>query len=770
METSEGPAVFGLNYNGAVALLKSNVVPGNYPGGYGIQTVSARVSQGLSLVGADVTIWGVPADPSHDAQRFEFHPQAGHYERPASSPAQAKPFISTPTSCPGRPVTTSFQADSWEDPGKFLTASVENDLGGIPNVTEGCERLAFEPSVTVASTSQQASSPTGLGVQIRVPQNEAPNSLATAQVRSTVVSLPPGFAISPSAAGGQAGCSEGQIGIGSNSAPECPAASRLGSVKIKTPLLKEELEGSLYLAQQKANPFNANFALYLAVKGPGFYLKLPGKVEADSTSGQVVASFDEQPQLPYEAVSLTLRSGPNAPLETPSSCGTYTAKVQMTSWASSKPVELESPIKVTEGCNTGGFKPGFKAGTAKPQAGSFSPFNLQVTQAGGESNLSRLKATLPPGLLAKLAGVPLCGDAQAASGDCPAGSQVGVTTIGAGPGPSPIYVPEAGKAPTAVYLGGPYKGAPYSLIVKVPAQAGPFDLGTVVVRNALQIDPFTTQVTAESDPLPQILEGIPISYRDVRVEINRPEFTVNPTSCSQFQVTSTLTSASGQTSSPSAPFAAANCEGLGFEPGLKVQLRGATKRTGRPALKAVLTYPSKGSFANIARAQVNLPKSLFLEQNALDKTCTRPVLLAGACPASTIYGKAKAWSPLLERPLEGNVYLVGGFGYKLPALVADLNGQIRVLLAAKVDSGPNKGLRTTFEAVPDAPVSRFVLEMKGGKKYGLLINSKNLCKGSQQLKAAFTGQNGATDEFEQKIVAGCGGAKSKSKHKKGKSS
>jgi hypothetical protein len=746
----DSPALFAFNATSVPVFLEPVVRPGDY----GISTLSVRTTQAINLYGIRIEFWGNPVDPIHDSLR-EVN------GIPVSNPLPPAAFLRAPTSCPRTPDVFFASVNSWQQPEVEATALVNADPDGTPFVFTGCESLPFEPSVQLAPESKVADSPTGLGVDIKLPQSSAPDGLSTADVKRTTIKFPTGFSISPSAAGGLGSCSEAQIGLGSNVAPSCPEASAIGTVQIKTPLLDEELTGRVYIAQQHANPFGSNYAIYLTAKGPGFYIKLPGQIDADAQTGQVTATIGNQPQLPYEAVAVQLFGGPRAAIVNPTSCGKYLATVEMESWASSNPVSSSVPLEVNGGCNTGGFKPGFKAGTAKPQAGAFSPFNLQVTQADGESNLSRLKATLPPGLLAKLAGVPLCGDAQAASGDCPSGSQVGTTTIGAGPGSSPIYVPEAGKAPTAVYLGGPYKGAPYSLIVKVPAQAGPFDLGTVVVRNALQIDPFTTQVTAESDPLPQILEGIPISYRDVRVEINKPEFTVNPTNCSQFQVASVLTSASGQTSSPSAPFAAANCEGLEFKPSLKVQLKGATKRTGRPALKAVLTYPSKGSFANIARAQVNLPKSLFLEQGALNKTCTKPVLLAGNCPASTIYGKAKAWSPLLERPLEGNVYLVGGFGYKLPALVADLNGQIHVLLASKVDSGPNKGLRTTFEAVPDAPVSRFVLEMKGGKKYGLLVNSESLCKGSQQLKAAFTGQNGAVDNFEGKVVAGCGGKKSK---------
>ncbi len=747
------PALFAFNFLGSIIRFEARVRPGDF----GISVLSAQIPQALPLKGADVTFWGVPADPSHDGQRVD--PET--FSTPTRSTAPLAPLIRNPTSCTKAPQAWSLEAQSWEEPEVNSRVELLQDPEGKPFEFEGCDRLAFSPSTTVEPTARTAGAPLGLTVSIKVPQNEGPNGLATADVKDTVVTLPQGFAISASAAGGQGACSEAQIGIGSNAAPTCPDSSRLGSVRIKTPLLDEELEGSVYLAQQKANPFGSNYAMYLAAKGPGFYIKLPGKVETDPATGQVTAGFRNQPQLPYESIDLRLRSGPTAPLVAPSACGTYQAQVEMTSWASATPVQLTSPMKITEGCSGGGFSPGFKAGTADPTGGSYSPFMLEVTQGEGEANLSRIQATLPPGLLAKLAGVPLCGDAQAATGDCPASSQVGTTTVGAGPGANPVYLPEAGKAPTAVYLAGPYKGAPYSLVVKVPAQAGPFDLGTVVVRNALRVDPTTTQVTAESDPLPQILEGIPVSYRDVRVDITRPEFTLDPTNCSQFAVTSVLTSASGQSASPTAPFAAANCERLGFKPTLALQMSGQTRRAGNPALTATLKAP-KGQ-ANIANTTVVLPKTVFIDQSHVGGPCTRVQFNADACPASSVLGTATAWSPLLDKPLEGPVYFRSNGGERqLPDIVADLGGQIHVVLVGFIDSkkagGETSLVRTRFASVPDAPVSKFVLKLKGGKR-SLIQNSADLCKAKPSAEVKMRGQNGKTDDFMQKIAVDCGGPK-----------
>jgi hypothetical protein len=400
---------------------------------------------------------------------------------------------------------------------------------------------------------------------------------------------------------------------------------------------------------------------------------------------------------------------------------------------------------------------------------------MKLAREDGSQELKGINLTLPPGLTGKLAGIPYCSDAQIAQAQsrnkpqegateqaqpsCPRAAEVGTVTIGAGAGPNPYYV--QGHA----YLAGPYKGAPLSLVIVTPAVAGPFDLGTVVVRAALLVNPETAQITVKSDEIPHILEGIPLDVRSIAVRVDRSNFTVNPTNCEAHSITGSAVAVGGAEAALTNRFQVGECGALPFKPRLELQLKGSTKRIGQPALKAVLTAKPGG--ANIGRAQVNLPGGEFLDQGNLNKTCTKPVLLAGQCPASTVYGHAAAWTPLLDKPLEGNVYLVGGYGFKLPALVAELNGQIKVLLVGKVDSGSNKGIRNTFELVPDAPVSKFVLEMKGGKKYGLLENSENLCKASKVKRRAnvlFTGQNGKVTQFKPVVENECG--KGKKKHRK----
>jgi hypothetical protein len=793
-------AQFGLNVGFETVHLDAHVRSAS---DYGVTVDVPNTPQAIQLISTTVDFWGVPADPSHDALRgpalFCFaDPNVPGNCQGGGNPAGVPPapFLSNPTRCSAEPLETDLSVDSWTNPGVFKTSSfVAHDAATPPNpvLQSGCDRLPFTPSISAKPTSGEAESPTGLDVHVQMPQEGLLNAagLAEADLKKAVVTLPEGMAVNPSSANGLGICSNSQIGFDAQSGhfsadpAACPDNSRLGAVEITTPLLDHSVQGGVYLAKQGENKFGSLLAIYLAVDDPqtGVVIKLPGLIAPDPKTGRLVATFDENPQLPFEDLHVEFFGGPRASLINPSACGTYQTSGEFTPWSGTPPVTSTSYFQITQGptgkaCPNGGFDPRLTAGTSNPVAGSYSPFRLNVSREDGTQQLSAISAKLPKGLVGKLAGIPYCPDAalagiptaegtgatQLASPSCPAASQVGTVTVGAGAGPSPFFV-DTGKA----YLAGPYKGAPLSMAFVTPAIAGPFDLGNVVVRAALRINPETTQITADSDPLPTILDGIPLDLRSVQIEIGRPDFTLNPTDCQAMSVTTLITSPAGKAATPSSPFQVGNCEALGFGPKLKIQLTGATKRIGHPGLKAVLTAgPGE---ANIGRAQVNLPHGEFLDQGNLNKTCTKPVLLEGKCPATAVYGRARAWTPLLAQPLEGNVYLVGGYGYKLPALVAELNGQIKVLLVGKVDSGSNKGIRNTFEMVPDAPVSRFELVMKGGKKYGLLENSENLCKASKQKRQAnvvLSGQNGKVDQFKSVVANQCGKTKTQPKKKSSK--
>jgi hypothetical protein len=699
------------------------------------------------LVSASSTIWGVPAASSHDTQRLT--PKEA-FDRKSESPPRAsglepRPFLTNPTSC-GDPQEVRFASDSYQLPDQFATASA------LMTETSGCGLLDFKPTFTALPTSRRAAAPTGLHVDLTVPQNEAPDGLAASQLRDARVFLPEGMTIAPGAANGLEACSADQVGY-RHSPPEaahCPQASKIGTAEFDVPALSRTIDGAVY---QRTPESGHLFRIWLVTDELGVHAKIPGEVEADPVTGRVTSVFLDNPQVPLRELKLHFKGGPRGVLATPSGCGAYRTEFEFGPWSGAPPVIGSTPMTIDEGCDTGGFAPRLSAGTANPAAGAFSSFLLNLTAESGEQNLAGLEVTMPPGLLAKLAGVPLCPDAQAATGDCPAVSQIGTTAVATGPGSSPLWIPQPGKAPTAVYLAGPYKGGPYSLVVNTPAQAGPFDLGDVVVRAAIHVDSETTQVSVKSDPLPQILEGVPISYRTVHVEANRPTFTLNPTSCRQMAVDARTTSNLGAVRALADRFQVGGCASLGFEPKLQMRLFGKTNRGAHPRLRAVLT--TRSGNANIARAAVTLPRSEFLDQGHIRTVCTRVQFAADECPAGSIYGQARAISPLLDQPLKGPVYLRSSSN-TLPDLVVALHGQVDVDLAGRIDSVKG-GLRSTFAFVPDAPVSKFILTMQGGRK-GLIVNSTNLCDSANRATVKFTGQNAKRHDSQPALrVGGCAG-------------
>jgi hypothetical protein len=749
----EVPARFGFQYLGALGTITARVRPGDY----GISAGSFSIPQTLPIRRVSVTFWGVPADSAHDTERQGVEAPV-IFGIPLPTEAPRIPFFTNPTSCPEAALSFTARGNSYEHQDVNDTRLISTDEEGTPFVFEGCENVPFEPTMTAAPGTHRAHSPTGLDVNIDLPSNEGPKGYSAANVKKTVISFPPGMSVSASAVAGLGACSEAQVGLGNSNPPSCPDSSKIGNVTIGTQVLPDPVEGEVVLATQNANPFHSTYAIYLLAKGPGFYLKLPGELRLDKQSGDLQAIFSNLPQLPFENVHLDFRGGPTAPLVTPNTCGDYSIRTEVTSWASETPVVAEVPMKINEDCAGGGkFNPTLQAGVANPVAGAESPLTLRIRRQDGEQNISRLDITLPEGELAKLKGVELCPEALTASAACGPKSQVGISTTAIGTGAFPLFVPQPGKAPTALYLAGPYKGAPYSLITKVPAQSGPFDFGNIVVRTAINVDPVTTQVIAKSDPLPQILEGVPISYRDVRIEVQKPDFTVNPTSCEQREVTSTIYSTQGATAHPSVPAKVGDCASLNFAPKLAFSLKGGTNRGDFQALTATLTTGKKE--ANIAKVAVTLPHSEFLEQSHIGTVCTRVQFAAKKCPDASIYGYAKATTPLLDTPLEGPVYLRSS-NNPLPDMVAALNGQFNVELAGRIDS-VNGGIRNRFEVVPDAPVSKFTLKLKGGAK-SLLVNSRNLCKSVSKAEVKMVGQNGMTHS-ERPVVRNSCGKKAKKK-------
>jgi hypothetical protein len=724
---------------------------------YALTATIVNSPSNADLTGVNTTIWGVPTDPSHDALRRNSLETLictfGSCPPPRSTGLSPTAFMTNPTSCEPRQV--GFAAANYALPERIVTAAAP-----LPGLSD-CESVPFAPSMSLQPTTRRASASSGMDVDLSLPQENLrdPSGIRTADLKRAVVSLPEGLSLNASAADGLGGCSETEIGLVSinpvrfNAAdPGCPESSKVGTAKITTPVLADPLEGSLYVARQRENPFHSFLSGYLVAKGKGITIKLAGRFDLDPKTGQITAVFDNNPQQPFSDLQLHFKGGARGLLVTPSACGTYRSHYELTPWSGTAQVSGDSAFVINQGCGPPGFDPKLKAGSVDPVGGSYAPFAAEVTRNDGEQNVARLDLRLPRGELAKLAGVPVCPAAGAPAGNCPAGSQVGVARVAVGSGTLPLWVPQPGRQATAVYLAGAYKSFPYSLVVKVPAQAGPFDLGTVVTRVGIDVDPKTAQVTAKSDPLPQILEGVPIAYRAIDVDVDRPRFTLNPTNCRAMSVDGLLVSSQGALARPRSRFQASACGELGFKPKLALKMSGKTSRGAFPRLRATLTMPSHG--ANIRRAQVALPRSEFLEQGHIGTVCTRVQFAARACPAASVYGHARAITPLLDKPLAGRVYLRSS-NHELPDLVVDLQGQIHLVLAARIDSVKG-GIRTTFNAVPDAPVRKFILTMKGGKR-GLLVNSRNLCDGAGLATARFGGQNGKARDFRSRLRVDCAG-------------
>jgi hypothetical protein len=817
-------------------------------GDYGLRITADDITMAGGYTGSTLTLWGVPYDPVHDQHRVNSEGNLG-----GEIAATPKPFLSAPTNCLTGPVAVGFKTRSWQHPDVWLE---ESDEAAEPT---GCDQIDFEPSFSARPSTTVADSPSGLEVDLHVPQNEGCElipalegrleefrerggaieaeiknkrfhliflertggtpaeieqaeeelhdareelasltsepfydcGLATSHLKDAIVTLPQGLAVNPSGANGLDGCSSAEAGLTTplgaspihfNGKPaSCPDASRIGSVEVDTPLLDNPMQGSVFLADPYDNPFKSFLALYIAVDDPqtGIVATLAGEVMADPSTGQLTARFPENPQLPFEHFFIHFKQGPHAPLRTPATCGTYVTDASLSGYADpASPVATTDAWQVTQG--PGGScasdqaslpnTPKLDAGTVSPSAASYSPFVMHLRREDGTQSFRSVSVSPPEGLVAKLAGVAKCPEAnlaaaaaktgkeEQASPSCPVSSRIGGVVAGAGAGPSPYY------AKGTAYLTGPYKGAPLSMAIITPATAGPFDLGTVVIRTALYVDPVTAKITAVSDEIPQILKGIPLDLRTVDLFLDRDQFTETGTSCDPSSVEAQLTSVFGSVADVSSRFQLAECSSLGFKPKLALHLKGGTTRGKHPALTAILT-PRPGD-ANISSVSVALPRSEFLDQGHIGTVCTRVQFAADQCPKASIYGTATVTTPLFDFPLTGNVYLRSSDN-KLPDLVPDLRGPastpVKVEAAGRTDS-IRGGIRNTFDFVPDAPFTKLVMRLNGGKK-GLLQNSRDICANVFRATTKFTGHNGKAREGHPALKSsGCAGPRKGRRH------
>jgi hypothetical protein len=702
-------------------------------------------------------------------------------------------LFTNPSDCSGEPLNTTVYMDSWQHPGSFNSDGTPA-LGGDPNWVKmtsqsppvtGCNELRFTPEAfAVKPETTAANTPTGLNFDLKIPQSEVPETLATPPLRNASVTLPPGLTVNPSAASGLQACSESQIGwVGPSvtnftpAAPTCPDASKVGSVEVLTPLLENPLVGSVYIATQNENPFHTLLAGYIVIDDPatGTVVKIAGNLTPNPQTGQITGVFNENPQLPFSDLKLHFFGGPRGDLATPEGCGTYTTTSDLSPWSAPESGPDATPsdsFEINSGC-VSGFAPAFSAGTVSNQASAYSPFTLSFSRNDNEEGLAGLTVSLPTGLLGKIAGVAECSDATLAaaatrsgateqfSPSCPASSQLGTVQTASGPGPSPFVV--GGKA----YLTGPYKGAPYGVAVIVPALAGPFDLGTVVIHQALYIDPADAHVTDVSDPFPTILQGIPLRIKRVSVTLDRPEFTFNPTSCEPKTVNATVTSIPGAHAPVSSRFQAAGCASLPFAPKLTASAAGKASKASGTTFIVKVTSAGLGQ-ANIAKVRLQLPKALPSRLTTIQKACRAGVFEANpaSCDAGSVIGTATIHTPLLNSPLSGPAYLVSHGGAAFPDVEFVLQGEgVTLVLDGKTDI--KKGITySRFESAPDAPFTKFETVLPAGPHSALTANVPekehfSLCKTSLAMPTEIIGQNGAMIKKTTKInITGCKGSKS----------
>jgi hypothetical protein len=792
---------------------------------YGIETATHdTIAFGLNpIFNLQAQVWGDPSAAAHDGVRGTCT-RATKVVEPCSVPSRAEiPFLTMPSDCPGEPLLFEVLADSWEEPSppaSLRRATYESaDLSATTPVTvEDCAALDFKPEILARPSTDLTDSPAGMSFTLHQPQEEV-GSRAPANLRDATVAFPAGLAVNPSQAAGLDACSEDQIGfLGadeqgmphfSKSPQSCPNAAKIGTFEVTSPSLArrnaaheveetpegdpilETLDGSIYIAQPFGNPFDSLLAVYLVIEDheTGIVAKLAGEGQLDPASGQITTRFEENPEIPFEDVKVHIFGGDRGAFVTPPTCTEHTTQADLVPWSAPEgkdalPADQFTPsqaaLPAPDGsCPTSEAQmpnaPAFSAGTLAPAAAKHSPLLLKLARKDGSQRFARLEATLPTGVSATLAGVGTCSEADIAKArsreapqkgvleqadpSCPAGSQIGTAIAAAGAG-SPYYT--AGK----IYLAGPYKGAPLSAVTIAPAVAGPFDLGTVVIRAALYLDPTSAQGRIVSDPLPQVLQGVPIDLRSASINTDRPGFALNPTSCAQKSFGGALISALGQAAPLFERFQVGGCQALPYRPQMSVRLFGPTHRGAHPRLRAVFT--AKAGEANSKAVSFTFPRSEFIDQAHFRTICTRVQFAAAQCPAGSVYGHVRALSPLLDYPLEGPVYLRSS-SHKLPDIVATLHGPPYQPLffeaAGRVDS-VNGGLRVRFQGLPDAPISKLVFTAQGAKK-GLFQNSTDICRGQHRATLKLDAQNGKIHDTKPLLEAQCKGAKKGKKGGKG---
>ncbi len=795
--------------NGAAEIPIYNVTPeSNEPAEFAFSYYGAPVGIYPTVVGQGatahirVTVPGIPS-PGQLGVYGQFAKFFGDPAATDGDPESPNAFFTNSSDCAGGPLVTTLHVDSYQDPGSWTaagagTAGTPNFTDGTPDFNEanegvsdtawksksvdsppvtGCEKLHFAPSLALQPETTKADEPTGLVTDLQVPQNDDPHGLQTPPVKDVSITLPAGVSLSPSAGDGLQACTARQFDLQSNTESSCPNASVIGTTKLTTPLLAEPLTGYIFLAEPGCNPCSDQdasdgkmYKLYMQFEGSGIVQKVEGTVYANTTTGQLTATFLNNPQFPFSELQVAFKGGLRAGLATPQNCGTFASTSDLTPWSAPYTPDATpaSSFDVSwngagEGCpSSPPLTPSFSAGTSNPNAAQFSPFTLTFSREDREQDLAGVQVKMPPGLLGSISGVPLCGEEQANAGTCSASSRIGTMTVAAGPGGHPLY--EQGS----IYLTEHYGGAPFGLSIVVPTQAGPFNLGNVIVRARININQSTSALTVTSNPFPQILDGVPIRLRTANVTIERPGFIFNPTTCAQKHIEATISGTQGTTANVSVPFAVSGCAGLHFGPKFRVSTSGKTSKADGASLDAKVTFPagSQGSESNISKFKVDLPKQLPSRLTTLQKACTAAQFNSNpaGCPAASVIGTVRVSTPVLPVPLTGPAYFVSNGGEAFPNLEMVLQGDgVRVDLIGDTFISKAGITSTTFNTIPDVPFSSFELYLPEGK-YSALAANGDLCTSKLAVPTAIVAQDGSEiHESTPVSVTGCPKVKAASK-------
>ncbi len=800
------------HYEGDIA-----VIPAGSPGEYGLRTTFYNATAGSTeLDDVSLTVWGVPASPAHDPLRCEPEKEAigiACSRFGVSDNAVEVPFFTNPTACSG-PLEARFTVTSWQNPSE--SESPPATSMGLGEMV-GCDRLGMEPVLSAETTTDSAGAASGFDLATNVPQTYGNASgLATSTLKRESVVLPEGMTVNPSAGAGLGACSEAQFaqeGEQYTSGEGCPADSTLASVKIKTPSISEELEGSVFLAEPAPfgepghNPFGSLLALYLVARAPdrGVFIKTPGEVQLNPVTGQLTTTFDDLPPLPFSLATFSFNQGANAPLVTPPTCGDYTVTAQLTPWSNPTGTPLQPLIPafpITTNCPTGGtppLNPQVTPGAESNEAGTYSPLEIRIARQDGEQEITGFATQLPLGLTGNLSHVEQCPEAdvelargvtgaqEEANPSCPAGSEIGHTTAEAGVGPV------LAQAPGKLYLGGPFQGAPFSVISITSAHVGPFDLGTVVVHLPLQINRASAQVSipeGPADQIPHIIKGIVIHLRTIRAYINREKFMLNPTDCEPLTFATTVIGGGADPANPADndpvsvtnPFQVADCSSLKFAPSFGVSTAGHASKANGAGLVFKVAYPANpvGSESWFDEAKFDIPKQLPARLTTIQKACLANVFETDrpACPAASVIGHAVVHTPILPVPLEGPVYFVSYGSAKFPDAVMVLQGYgITIELHGETFINKKTGVTSaTFRNLPDVPFESIEVTLPTGpdSEFGANLPPKDnydFCGQKLTMPILFKASDGA--ELHQSApvkINGCTKSKPrhKAKHKKAK--